>query len=124
MNVLLVEENRALRYILRQLVSSPGTWIQECVSSAEAIAAYAADRPDLVIIDISIKDVDGLTVCIEIRALDPQAKVILVSEFDDAAVRERAQSVGACGYVLKDNLLDVKYLLKALSASGRKADWN
>jgi DNA-binding NarL/FixJ family response regulator len=110
--VLLVEENSAVRGVIRQLVTSPGTWIQECVDNTDALAAYAASRPDLVIMDIGTKDLDGIAVSKQIKAMDPAARIVLVSDYDDAAMRESARHAGACGYVLKDNLLEVTSLLK------------
>jgi DNA-binding NarL/FixJ family response regulator len=112
MKVLLVEENSAVRGVIRQLVTSPGTWIQECVDSTDALAAYAASRPDLVIMDIGTKDLDGIAVSKQIKAMDPAARIVLVSDYDDAAMRESARHAGACGYVLKDNLLEVTSLLR------------
>ena len=112
MKVLLVEQNSAVRGFLRQLVRSPGTWIQECLDSSDATVAYAASRPDLVIMDIGMKDLDGIAVCRQIKRMDPAARIVLVSDYDDAAMRESARHAGACGYVLKDNLLEVKGLLR------------
>jgi DNA-binding NarL/FixJ family response regulator len=116
MKVLLVEENSAVRGFIRQLVASPGTWVQECVDSSGATVAYAASRPDLVIMDTGMKDLDGIAACRQIKAMDPTARIVLVSDYDDAAMRESARNAGACGYVLKDNLLEVKGLLRAFSA--------
>ena len=92
-------------------MAAPGTWIQECVDSSEAIAAYLASRPDLVIMDTGMKNLDGIAVCRQIKAMDPAARVVLVSDYDDPAIRESARHAGACGYVLKDNLLEVTGLL-------------
>jgi DNA-binding NarL/FixJ family response regulator len=97
-------------------VTSPGTWIQECVDGADAIAAYAASRPDFVIMDIGMKDLDGIAVSKQLKAMDPAARIVLVSDYDDAAMRESAGDAGACGYVLKDNLLELTGLLRAVSA--------
>jgi DNA-binding NarL/FixJ family response regulator len=113
MKVLVVEENSAVRGLIRQLVASPGTWIQECVDGRGAIVAYAASRPDVVIMDIGRKNLDGIAACRQIKAMDPAARIVLVSDYDDAAIRESAQLAGACGYVLKDNLLEVAGLLSA-----------
>jgi DNA-binding NarL/FixJ family response regulator len=107
MKVLLVEENSAVRSVIRQVVMAPGTWIQECVESRDAVAAYAASRPDCVIMGIGTRDPDGIAVSKRIREMDPEAKIVLVSDYDDPAMRERARHAGACGYVLKDNLLEV-----------------
>jgi DNA-binding NarL/FixJ family response regulator len=113
MKVLLVQENSAVRGVIRQLVTSPGTWIQECAASAEAITAYAASRPDFVIMDIAMKKLDGIAVCKQLKTMDSGARIVLVSDYDDAALRESAQHAGACAYVLKDNLLELAGLLKA-----------
>src|ERR1700753_4233760 len=112
MKVLLVEENKAVRGILRQLVTAPGTWIKECADAAQALAAYAAGRPDFVIMDTGMKGLDGIEVSRQIKAMDPEARIVLVSEYDDAAMRENARLAGAGGYVLKDNLLELTHLLK------------
>jgi DNA-binding NarL/FixJ family response regulator len=119
MKVLLVEENSAVRGFIRQLVASPGTWIQECADSSGATVAYAAGRPDLVIMDVGMKDLDGIAACRQIRAIDPAARIVLVSDYDDTAMRESAWRAGASGYVLKDNLLEVTGFLRAFSEEDR-----
>ena len=120
MKVLVVEENSAVRRVIRQLVTSPGTWIQECADSANAIAAYAAGRADFVVMDVGLKDPDGIVATKQIKAMDPAAKIVLVSDYDDAALRENARHAGACGYVLKDNLLEVAELLREVSRIGTR----
>lgn len=62
--------------------------------------------------DIGTKDLDGIVVSKQIKEVDPAARIVLVSDYDDAAMRESARHAGACGYVLKDNLLEVTSLLK------------
>jgi hypothetical protein len=46
--------------------------------------------------------------------MDPTARIVLVSDYDDAVLRESARHAGVCGYVLKDNLLGVARLLREL----------
>jgi CheY-like chemotaxis protein len=74
MHVLLVEENSSLRRVIRHVVASLGSSIQECVDSAEAIKAYEANLPDFVIMDIGIKEFDGIALSKQIKAMDPAAK--------------------------------------------------
>jgi DNA-binding NarL/FixJ family response regulator len=112
MKVLLVEESSAVRNLIRRVVMSPGIWIHECADGGRAMAAYAADRPDFVIMDTDMKGLDGIEVSRQIKAVDPEARIFLVSDYDDAAMRENARRAGACGYVLKDNLLEIADLLK------------
>jgi D-alanyl-D-alanine carboxypeptidase len=75
MKVMLVEENSAVRQVIRQLVTSPGTWIQEYADGDDAIAAYAVSRPNLVIMDIGMKHLDGIAVARQIRTMDPALQV-------------------------------------------------
>ena len=91
---------------------SPGTWIQECADATQAMAAYAAGRPDFVIMDTGMKDLNGIEASRQIKAMDPEARIVLVSDYDDPAMRESALLAGACVFVLKDNLLEIVGLLK------------
>jgi len=118
MKVLLVEENSAIRGVMRQSLSLPGIWIQECGNPANAIAAFSVGRADFIIMDVGTSNFDGIAACEQIKAMDPAVSVILVSDYDDTALRESAQRAGACGYVLKDNLLELKGLLTAFSTRG------
>jgi two-component system chemotaxis response regulator CheY len=112
MKLLLVEENSAVRSLIRRVIMSPGTWIQECADATQAMAAYAAGRPDFVIMDTGMKDLNGIEASRQIKAMDPEARIVLVSDYDDPAMRESARLAGACDYVLKDNLLEIVGLLK------------
>ena len=118
MKLLLVEENSAVSRVIRYLMTSPETWIRECVDSANATAAYAASRPDFVVIDVGTKDLDGLAVSKQIKAMDSAAKIVIISDYDDAKLRESAQDAGACGYLLKDNLIELPGLLKRFFRDG------
>jgi len=50
----------------------------------------------------------------EILKAFPAAKIVIVSEHDDEQIREAARAAGACGYVLKENLLAIRELLEKL----------
>ena len=56
---------------------------------------------------------DGLAATREIIAADPKAKIVIVSRHGDEPLRVAAREAGACGYVLKENLLDLRQLLAA-----------
>ena len=50
-----------------------------------------------------------------ITEVDPAARIIIVTNYDGADLREAARLAGACGYVLKEDLFEVRRLLEALS---------
>ena len=54
----------------------------------------------------------GLEATRRLRAADRTARVLIVTDYDDAHWRAAATEAGACGYVLKDNLLEVRRLLE------------
>ncbi len=109
--VLLVEDNLAMRALIRSLVEEISPTIHECGDGASAIALYTRFRPDWVLMDITLERLDGIAATRAIRRLDPAARIIIVTEHGDEAHRHAATAAGACGFVLKENLLDLQLLL-------------
>lgn len=75
--------------------------VAEAGTGGEAVAAYEAHRPGLVTLDISLPDINGLEVLKRIRALDPAARVIVVTGNNARALEVEALSLGALKVVLK-----------------------
>jgi DNA-binding NarL/FixJ family response regulator len=93
-----------MRFGLAQLIApEPGLRVcGEAESVADAVRAAAALRPDLVLVDLSLKDRSGLTLLRMLRETAPQAAALVVSVHDEALFAERALRAGARGYVMKD----------------------
>src|SRR5262245_25259668 len=89
--------------------------IRECTGGGDALTAYQVRKPDMVLMDLRMKPIDGFEATKRIRKADPAAKVIIVTNLDDDALRLAAQHAGACGYALKDNLLDLPAIVNALA---------
>jgi len=112
MNILIVEDNFHMRRLLKSMLASLAGEFYECSNGAEALAAYACHKPDVVLMDIRMGRVDGMMATQQIRAADPSARVIIVTDYDQPDLREAADQAGACGYVVKDNLLELVERLK------------
>ena len=54
-----------------------------------------------------MKTADGIAIAGQLYAAFPEAKIVIVTNYDDADLRQAAREAGACGYVLKENLLAV-----------------
>ena len=121
MVLLIVDDNRAVRRLIGKVVGDLADGIRECSDGAEALAAYRQCQPDLVLMDIEMRRMDGLAATREIMAAYPEAKVVIVSRYGDQQTREAARAAGACGYVLKENLLDVRRWLPASQSSQQPA---
>jgi two-component system response regulator (stage 0 sporulation protein F) len=115
MKLLIVDDNAGVRRVIRSLVASVAGEIYECADGAEALALYNLQRPDFVLMDIQMEGMDGMTSTQQIKATDPTARVIIVTDYDQPDLQEAAGQAGACGYVLKENLLELVRMLEEFS---------
>lgn len=111
MNLLIVEDNQQMRELIRSMLEDLTQGICECSNGAQALDAFNAQRPDWVLMDIKMPVMDGLAATRLIKSADPAARIIIVTEYDDAQLREAARLAGACDYVVKENLHDLRRLL-------------
>lgn len=66
-----------------------------------AVRIVSNEKPDVVLCDVRLRQGSGLDVCTSIRTLDPQAKVVFLTVYDDEQYLYQALRVGAVGYLLK-----------------------
>jgi len=114
MKLLIVDDHAAMRRLIGRVVDDLFNFVAECDDGAEALAAYKQHRPDWVLMDIEMSRMDGLTATRNIVQAYPDAKVVIVSKHDNEYIREAARDAGACGYVLKENLMAIRELLEKL----------
>jgi len=111
MTILIVEDNEPMRQMIKELLGDLTEAFTECADGAQALAAYRRYRPDWVLMDIKLEEMDGLLATRQIKAAFPEARVVIVTGHDDARLREAAHSAGACAYVNKENLLELRQVL-------------
>jgi CheY-like chemotaxis protein len=111
MQILIVEDNFKMRRMIRGVVAPWATQVFEAAGGAEALTAYRAFRPDWVLMDIRLTEGDGIEATRRICASDARAQVVMVTGFDDDDLRTAAKEAGACGYVMKENLLELRGIL-------------
>jgi CheY-like chemotaxis protein len=117
--ILIVEDNAGVRRMLRRAVERLATEIHECEDGDDAIKAYAEQLPDLVLMDIYMPRMDGLIATRQIRKLHPAARVLVVTAYEDEELRAAAREAGACGYVLKDKLIELPQFIRAVMLETR-----
>ena len=111
MKVLIVEDNPPMRRVIRRVINGFADEILECGDGGQAFDLYAAQLPDWVLMDIEMPETDGITATRQIRRDYPDAKILIVTNYDDAGLRQAANEAGAVGFVLKDNLFALQSFL-------------
>lgn len=115
LTILIVDDNPGIRRLLRRSLAGSATKIWECSDGAMALPAYQEYRPDLVLMDIRMPEVDGLTATQNIRRYDPSARVIVVTDYEDDDLRAVALQAGAMDYILKQNISELPALISTLN---------
>ncbi|HWP44250.1 MAG TPA: response regulator transcription factor [Blastocatellia bacterium] len=111
MKLLIVDDSEKMRRVIKGFIVDLADQCYECGDGAQAVSAYARYRPDWVFMDIKMRDMDGLEATRKIVSAFPGARVVIVTSYDDAELREEALESGACDYVLKDNLFELRSIL-------------
>lgn len=117
LKLLIVEDSASVRRLIKSIVAPLAGEIHECADGARALAAYNSHRPDFVLMDIQMGRLDGITATQRIKAADPAARIIIVTDYDQPDLREAAERAGACAYVVKENLLELVEFLRGSKRS-------
>jgi len=112
-SLLIVDDNDQMRQLIRGLVADLAEQLYEGRDGSEAVVLYAAHQPDWVLMDIKMEGMDGLTATRRILASFPEAKIVILTNYNDAKTRQTARQAGACEFLAKDNLLEVRRILVA-----------
>ncbi|PJZ26533.1 response regulator [Leptospira hartskeerlii] len=107
LNVLLVEDEVIIAMVIRRELKKMGCTVVELATSGEdAIRIAKEDRPDLILMDITLAgEIDGITAASEIKE-DADIPIVFVTGYQDKATRERAASIKPLGYFVKPLQMD------------------
>ena len=124
LRVMLADDEPVVRQGLAMLLRlHPGLEIVgEARTGEEAVAFASQLQPDLILMDVKMPDLDGITATKVIRSLFPQIAVLVLTMHDDAATRSAAEVAGALGllpkYLVPEKLLPIiDQLIKARQVS-------
>jgi DNA-binding NtrC family response regulator len=109
MKILIVDDQRSARSVLRNMLGDlPETEVLEATSKAEALEQAKTQRPDLILLDIrlskDLRDRGGLEVLAELRRADDPVRAIMVTALTEMTEIREAMHLGACDYIIKDEL--------------------
>ena len=100
--IVLADDHAVVRMGFRLLLESAGaTVVAEAECGDEAIAQFVAQRPDALVMDVSMPGSGGLAALERLRSRAPAARVLMLSAHEDAQIPSRALKAGATGYLSK-----------------------
>lgn len=102
--MLLVDDNQAMLARAEAVLEVACAVVGEAHDGEAAIAAAAALRPDVIVLDISMPEMSGLEVAARLRLAGSTAEIVFLTVHDDAEFVEAAQAAGGIGYVVKARL--------------------
>jgi two-component system chemotaxis response regulator CheY len=99
--VLIVDDSGLARRSTRKILEEAGHEIVEAQDGLAALELYFTERPQLTILDVTMREMDGIEVLTRLRELDAQAVAIVVTADVQSSTRQMAEQAGAVGFVMK-----------------------
>jgi two-component system response regulator DegU len=115
--ILIVDDNAKMRGTIKMVIGKAARDAIECDSGADAIKLYGEHHPEWVLMDIRMKEMDGITATRRITTENPDARIIIVTNYDDDDFRKDAAEAGAFAYVTKDDLSMLENIMTTLTDS-------
>lgn len=100
--ILLVDDDRTARAAFRALLESEGHEVCLAKNGEEAVSAFGAAHPDLVLLDVMMPKKNGLVTCSELRARDAHVPIIFITAMPSDVSLVRGLGLGADDYIAKD----------------------
>jgi len=111
MKVMIVDDNAEMRGLIRALLAEVASEFVECADGEEAVAVYGRELPDWAVMDVAMKVMDGLTATRRIKSKFPDSRIVVVTQHNNPKLGECAREAGAEGFLLKENLLELRSFL-------------
>ena len=113
MRIMLIEDHPIVRAGCRRMLQTKDdVEVQEAATAADGLRIVREFIPDIIVLDLNLPDVNGLSLLAALVSAAPERKIIVFSMYDDPAFAQRALESGAKGYITKNDDPDV--LLQAI----------
>ncbi|OQX25089.1 MAG: hypothetical protein BWK80_17360 [Desulfobacteraceae bacterium IS3] len=113
--ILIVDDSSIMRKMVRKNLETGGHHVVgEAKNGKEAIDLYRQLQPDLVTMDVTMREMDGFTAAEKILESDPKARIIFLSNLDKDRYSENVKTLGALGYLSKHKTKEILLLIDSV----------
>lgn len=110
--ILVVDDSSIMRKMVVKTLKAGGhAIVGEAKNGKEAIALYHSLNPDVVTMDITMREMDGFTAAREILRIDADAQIVFLSNLDKEKYSQQARELGARGYVSKHKSMEMLMII-------------
>ena len=101
--VLIIEDERPLAHALELKLSHSGFSVKNTNNGADAMAAIASDKFDIVLLDLILPEIDGFTLIKQIREKDTSVRIVILSNLGQPEDKDRVAPYNVTAYYVKSN---------------------
>ena len=116
--ILLVEDHKLIRIGIKSIFDEAVGYnvIGEAENAKEAISKAQVHLPDIILLDLGLPDMSGIKAIKELQDISPKSKIIILSSHNNEEEIEKALSLGAYAYIIKDiNIEQLLYIVKSVN---------
>ncbi len=111
MKILIVDDNKQMRFAVKSLISHESIEFYEASDGAEGVEVYNKILPDWVIMDIKMEKLNGIEATKQIKKSNPSANIIILTNYDTKYYHKAAINAGAGYFLSKQNLIELKSII-------------
>ena len=113
--ILIIDDSALSRRILRTIMESAGHEVLDAEDGISGLESYFLEKPDMVTLDLTMKDMYGLDVLVRLREMDPGANVLIASADIQSSTHAMVKEAGAAGFIGKPFVAEA--VLEKISAA-------
>ncbi len=113
--LLLVEDNINMRSYLKTILNSSCEIVAESSNGKLGVSLYEKYKPDYVLMDIELEEMDGLAAANLILKFDNDAKIVFLTQYKDHTLKQRIEKLNSAHYFTKEHIHLVKFFFEKLS---------